>query len=106
MVTTLAAAPDGRTIYLGTPDGHLFVSNEAANQWELRGRVGSRTDTVISQLLADPMASEAVYAAAWYQQAGAGGGIFRSEDAGRTWKPLGLEQEAVKAEVAPRIRAY
>ncbi len=97
MVLTLEASPAGELVYLGTADGHVFVSTDEAKHWELRGRVGSRTDTVISRLLVDPADSKIVYAAVWYQQPGLGGGVFRSEDAGWTWKLVGLPQEAVRA---------
>jgi photosystem II stability/assembly factor-like uncharacterized protein len=97
MAMTLEASSAGGPVYLGTADGHVFVSSDAAKHWELRGRVGSRTDTVISRLLADAVSPDIVYAAVWYQQPGLGGGVFRSNDAGWTWKLIGLEQEAVRA---------
>jgi photosystem II stability/assembly factor-like uncharacterized protein len=97
MVLTMESSSTGETVYLGTPDGHVFASTDGARHWELRGRVGSRTDTVISRLLADPSSPNVVYAAVWYQQPGLGGGVFRSSDSARTWKPIGLEQEAVRA---------
>ncbi|HXR33473.1 MAG TPA: hypothetical protein VN830_07185 [Verrucomicrobiae bacterium] len=101
MVMSLAAAPGGR-LYLGTADGHVFVSEDGVGRWELRGRVSGRTDAVISRLVADPLKPDRVYAAAWYQEPGKGGGVFRSEDAGRTWSPYGLAEEEVRAlEIAP-----
>ena len=96
MVLAVEASSRGM-VYLGTPDGHIFASTDGVKHWELRGRVGTRTDTVISRLLADPSRPEVVYAAAWYQEHGKGGGVFRSEDAGRSWQLLGLGQEAVRA---------
>ncbi len=96
-VMTLESSSSGQTVYLGTTDGHVFASNDGARHWDLRGRVGFRTDAVITRLLANPSKPDVVYAAAWYQQPGAGGGVFRSEDAGRTWRLLGLGQEAVRA---------
>lgn len=97
MVLTLEVSSSGETVYLGTSDGHIFASTDGARHWELRGRVGTRTDTVISRLLADPSRPEVVYAAAWSQEPGKGGGVFLSEDAGRSWRLLGLGQEAVRA---------
>lgn len=96
MVVSLAAAT-GERLYLGTADGHVFASEDGAGKWELRGRVSSRTDAVISRLVADPRESNRVYAAAWYQEPGKGGGVFRSEDSGRTWSQLGLPEEEVRA---------
>ena len=84
-------------VYLGTADGHVFFSGDGADSWELRGRVGQRTDGVVTRLVADPRAENRVMAAVWYQAAGAGGGVFRSDDGGRTWALLGLVNEAVRA---------
>jgi photosystem II stability/assembly factor-like uncharacterized protein len=101
MVISLSTGSDGTT-YLGTADGHVFAREARAKNWELRGRITQRTDAVISRLLVDPSQDDRVYAALWYQKPGAGGGVFKSEDGGKTWKPLGLENEAVRAlEFAP-----
>jgi photosystem II stability/assembly factor-like uncharacterized protein len=96
MVLSLAAGRDG-TVYLGTLDGHVFVSQGAAGRWELAGRVGQRTDAVISRLVSDPREASRLYAAVWYQDIAAGGGVFQSEDQGKTWKAAGLAGEAVRA---------
>jgi photosystem II stability/assembly factor-like uncharacterized protein len=82
-------------IFLGAPDGHVFASEDGAAQWELRGRVGSRTDGVVAQVVASPQGT--LFAAVWYREAGAGGGVFRSDDGARTWFPSGLEGQAVRA---------
>jgi photosystem II stability/assembly factor-like uncharacterized protein len=96
LVVSLGKGTGGR-IYLGTADGHVFFSGDGAESWELRGRVGTRVDGVVTSLVADPHAGSRVYAAVWYQAAGAGGGVFRSDDGGRTWSLLGLPNEAVRA---------
>jgi photosystem II stability/assembly factor-like uncharacterized protein len=96
MVLALGAGSDG-AVYLGTADGHVFVKEDPTKPWELRGRVGTRTDTVISRLLVNPVKPESLFAAVWYQQPGAGGGVFRSIDGARTWTLVGLQQEAVRA---------
>jgi hypothetical protein len=108
IVVSMVACPDG-TDYLGTPDGHVFASPAAAGQpkekWQLRGRVAGRTDTVIARLLCDPLQTNVLYAAVWFQEINAGGGIFRSADQGRNWEPLGLHGEAVRTlELAPQNR--
>jgi len=92
----------GGALFLGTADGHVFVKESGAAKWELRGRIGTRTDAVITRLLTLPGDATNVYAAVWYQQPQAGGGVFRSEDGARTWKLIGLQGEAVRAlEAAP-----
>ncbi|HEX8871670.1 MAG TPA: hypothetical protein VF758_02820 [Candidatus Acidoferrum sp.] len=98
---SLAIGAD-ETVYLGTADGHVFARTTAAAAWELRGRVGDRLDAVVTRLLSDPQEPKRLLAAVWFQQPAAGGGVFVSDDAGRTWKRSGLEGEAVRAlEAAP-----
>jgi photosystem II stability/assembly factor-like uncharacterized protein len=84
-------------LYLGTADGHVFSSADAARTWELRGRVGNRLDAVVTRLICDPREGHRLFAAVWYQAPGAGGGVFESDDEARTWRLLGLQSEAVRA---------
>ena len=101
MVVSLGAGP-GDDVYLGTTDGHVFASSDSARTWELRGRVGHRMDAVLTRIVPDAREMHRVFAAVWYQEPGAGGGVFESEDRGKSWKLLGLENEAVRAlEIAP-----
>jgi photosystem II stability/assembly factor-like uncharacterized protein len=101
MVVSLGAGP-GDEIYLGTADGHVFASKDRAGSWEIRGRVGVRLDAVVTRIVADPRDGNRLFASVWYQQPGAGGGVFKSEDRGQNWKLVGLEGEAVRAlEIAP-----
>jgi photosystem II stability/assembly factor-like uncharacterized protein len=101
MVISLAADQAGN-LYLGASDGHIFLSKDRGARWELQGRVGLRTDGVIAQLAADPQAQHRLFAAVWFREVGAGGGVFRSDDGGATWQPAGLQGEVVRAlEFAP-----
>jgi len=101
MVVSLGAGLSGE-VYLGTADGHVFASNDGTRTWELRGRVGSRPDAVVTHLVADPRRENRIFAAVWFQAPGAGGGVFESEDRGKSWTLLGLKEEAVRAlEMAP-----
>jgi photosystem II stability/assembly factor-like uncharacterized protein len=95
-VITLGTGSEG-VVYLGTSDGHVFAKKVDSQPWELRGRIGTRTDAVVSRLVADPAKSRTLFASVWYQQLGVGGGVFRSEDDGRSWRLLGLPNEAVRA---------
>ena len=96
MVLTLGVDSAG-TVYLGTSDGHVFASEDRGARWELRGRTGTRTDAVVAALAADPRVPGKLFAAVWFREAGAGGGVFASIDGGRTWLPAGLPREAVRA---------
>ena len=101
-MVSLGASPSGNDLYLGTADGHVFGSADAGKTWELKGRVGTRMDAVVTRLVIDPRNVSRVLAAVWYQEAGAGGGVFESEDQGKSWRLAGLQGEAVRAlEMAP-----
>jgi photosystem II stability/assembly factor-like uncharacterized protein len=96
MVVSLGVGP-GREMYLGTADGHVFASTDEARSWELRGRVGRRLDGVVTRIVAEPREGKRIFGAVWYREAGAGGGVFASDDGGKSWKLMGLEREAVRA---------
>ena len=101
IVISLGAGSEG-TVYLGTADGHVFASEDSAARWELRGRVGSRLDAVVTRLVVDSEDANVVFAAVWYREAAENGAVFRSVDGGRSWKLSGLQGEAVRAlEAAP-----
>jgi photosystem II stability/assembly factor-like uncharacterized protein len=95
LVVSMAATSNG-AIFVGTADGHVFASNDGAKNWGLRGRIGARTDGVVAQIVAAPLGNT-LFAAVWYRETGAGGGVFRSDDGARTWMPAGLEGQAVRA---------
>ena len=84
-------------LFLGTTDGHIFGSADAGESWTLLGRISARQDAVITAIVVDPREANVVFAAAWTQDPAAGGGIFRSDDGGRTWRPAGLAGQAVRA---------
>jgi photosystem II stability/assembly factor-like uncharacterized protein len=100
LVVSTVATSTG-VLFVGTPDGHVFASEDGAAHWELRGRVGSRTDGVIAQIVATHLGNT-LFAAVWYREAGVGGGVFRSDDGARTWVPVGLAGQVVRAlELSP-----
>jgi photosystem II stability/assembly factor-like uncharacterized protein len=96
-VRALAADPrDPSRLYLGTTDGHIFGSRNGGESWELLGRAGPRLDGVITAILVDPRFSKRLYASLWTLEASAGGGIYRSDDGGKSWQSFGLEGQAVR----------
>ena len=95
MVVSLAAAADG-TVYLGTPDGHIFASSDRGEHWALRGRAGGRLDGVVQRIVPDARDAKRLLAAVWFREV-AKGGVFESVDAGRNWRLIGLGEEAVRA---------
>jgi photosystem II stability/assembly factor-like uncharacterized protein len=95
-VLSMVASSDG-TVYLGTADGHVFATQDRGAHWELRGRAGARLDGVVQELIVDRTAPQRLYAAVWFLDPAAGGGVFRSDNGGRSWEAAGLTGEAVRA---------
>jgi len=96
-VISLQADPkDANKIYLGTSDGHVFLSSDQGQHWSLLSRIGSGQDDVITHILVDPRDSKRLYASTWTLYSG-GGGVYRSDDSGRSWKLIGLGKETVRA---------
>jgi photosystem II stability/assembly factor-like uncharacterized protein len=95
-VRSLVADPkNARVLYLGTSDGHVFHSRDGGESWQLLGRVGGRDDVVVMTLLVDARDTRVLYAGTW-TLSGTSGGIYRSEDRGRTWHASGLDGQTVR----------
>jgi photosystem II stability/assembly factor-like uncharacterized protein len=93
----MAADPGNPDVlYLGTVDGHIFSSQDAGAHWRLTGRVGNRADTVVMAIVVDRRESRRIFAATRTLGEN-GGGVFRSDDAGATWRPAGLAGQSVRA---------
>jgi len=106
-VRSMAADPrDPDSLYLGTVDGHIFASKDGGAHWRLIGRAGERADTVVMALMVDRRDSRRVYAATRVLGEN-GGGVYRSDDSGATWRLSGLSGQAVRAivqsELDPRL---
>jgi photosystem II stability/assembly factor-like uncharacterized protein len=96
-VISLEADPhDASKVYLGTSDGHVFTSSDQGRHWTLLSRIGSGQDDVITHIIVDPRESKRLYASTWTLYSG-GGGVYRSDDSGRTWRLVGLPKETVRA---------
>ncbi len=96
VITLEADSHDAKKLYLGTSDGHVFVSNDEGAKWQLLSRIGTGQDDVITHILVDPRDANRLYASTWTLYSG-GGGVYRSDDAGKTWKVIGLAKETVRA---------
>lgn len=96
-VISLGADPhNAQKLYLGTSDGHVFTSNDEGLHWQLLSRIGTGQDDVVTHLVVDQRNSNRIYASTWTLYSG-GGGVYRSNDAGRTWNLIGLAHETVRA---------
>jgi photosystem II stability/assembly factor-like uncharacterized protein len=96
-VISLEADPkDSKKLYLGTSDGHVFSSNDQGQHWQLLSRIGTGQDDVVTHIIVDSRNSNHLYASTWTLYSG-GGGVYRSDDAGRNWHLVGLQKETVRA---------
>jgi photosystem II stability/assembly factor-like uncharacterized protein len=96
-VISLEADPhDAKKLYLGTSDGHVFESHDEGGHWQLLSRIGTGQDDVITHILIDSRDGNRLFASSWTLYSG-GGGVYRSDDSGRTWSLIGLAKETVRA---------
>lgn len=96
-VISLGADPrDASRLYLGTSDGHVFTSSDEGAHWQLLSRIGTGQDDVITHIIVDSRDSKRLFASTWSLYTG-GGGVYRSNDTGRTWQNIGLAHETVRA---------
>ncbi len=85
-------------LYLGTTDGAIFTSRDAGANWEQRGVAGEKRAAVVTAIIVDPRNSARLYAATWTREAGGeGGGVFLSDDGGKSWRDSRLSGHAVRA---------
>ncbi len=98
-VRSLAYDPsDPNRIILGTSAGQLFVSQDGGNSWALFAHLGPGDDYVVDHVVFDPTHPATVYAAAWGLFDDNDGGVFRSDDGGRTWQELmGVHGKSIRA---------
>ena len=74
----------------------MFTSSDEGSHWQLLSRIGVGQDDVVTHILIDPRHSNRLYASTWTLYSG-GGGVYQSEDAGKSWKVIGLAHETVRA---------
>jgi photosystem II stability/assembly factor-like uncharacterized protein len=96
VISLEADSHDVKKLYLGTSDGHVFSSNDEGGHWQLLSRIGAGQDDVVTHILVDPRDASRLYASTWTLYSG-GGGVYRSDDTGRTWHVIGLAHETVRA---------
>ena len=101
-VTALAAIPGGGVLYLGSANGGVFKSvNNGVDFTAVFDAAGSSS---IGALVLDPLNPSVIYAGTGESNGSAdsydGAGVYRSEDAGATWSPIGLAETGRIARIA------
>jgi photosystem II stability/assembly factor-like uncharacterized protein len=88
-VRALVASPaDSSVLYLGTSDGQIFRSKDAARTWQRLHPGLERRGLSVDHIVIDPRNPNTVYAGAWAVARDEQGGVFRSDDGGERWKVL------------------
>jgi len=95
-VRSLATDPrDPRRVYLGTADGVLYRSDDAGLRWHRLSPGFPHRGASLDEIVVDPRGALLV---GFWEVAGSGGGIARSEDGGKTFAALpGMTGQSVRA---------
>lgn len=84
-------------VLMGTSAGQMFQSLDNGKSWAPYAHLGPGDDYVIDHIVFDPSHPETVYVAAWSLFNNEEGDVFRSDDGGKTWKPLpGVHNKSVR----------
>ncbi|MCP4148160.1 MAG: hypothetical protein GY757_10465, partial [bacterium] len=87
-VLSLLVAANGSQVFAGTASG-VYLSQDGGKTWNPRN-TGLPSRKVVSELTADPTNANSIYAGlGYYSWEGLyGGGVYRSQDNGKTWHSL------------------
>lgn len=98
-VRSLAYDPgDPSHILLGTSAGQLFASHDGGNSWQLFAHFRLNEDYVVDHIIFDPANPATIYVAGWGLFDDTEGGVFRSDDGGKTWRELpGVHGKSIRA---------
>jgi photosystem II stability/assembly factor-like uncharacterized protein len=97
-VRSLAYDPSNPNhILLGTSAGQLFNSQDGGASWSLFAHLATGDDYVLDHIIFNPQHPQTIYVAGWSLYNSDEGDVFRSDDAGRTWRALpGVHGKSVR----------
>ena len=86
-------------IFLGTSSGQLFLSVDNGSSWSRLAHFGNDDDYVLDHIVVDPRNSATLFVGAWSVNGQVeGGDVFRSDDAGKSWRAMpGMHNKSVRA---------
>lgn len=88
-VRSLAADPrNSDHLLLGTSTGTLFQSTNGGRSWSYFTHLGRGDDYVVDHIIFDSLDSKRIYVAVWSVESHRSGELFRSFDAGKSWKTV------------------
>jgi len=98
-VRSLAYDPsDPNRILLGTSAGQVFQSTDGGSSWTPFAHLGQGEDYVLDHIVFDPTNSATIYVAGWALFDDNEGGVYRSDDGGRSWRELkGTHGKSIRA---------
>ena len=89
-VRSLAVHPQSpERFFLGTADGQIYISRNAADRWEKLSPGLSRRNLVVDNLVFHPSNPGVLYAACW-ELGSSEGLLYVTGDAGNSWKTVDL----------------
>lgn len=84
--------------YLGTGDGQFFRSIDGGQSWHLVLPGFNQRGFSIQTIVVDRRWADRIFLGGWYVRGQTGGGLFVSEDQGKTWRPIvGLQGLPIRA---------
>ena len=94
-VRAMVASPaDSNVFYLGTADGQIFQSVDAARTWRRLKPGLDKGGLSVDDIVIDPRNPQTIYAGAWAVAHDEESGVFKSTDGGQHWWPCSCRRQS------------